>query len=91
MPLDRAICEKILILSVLIHERFPQKCKAVVLCYVVGCSRMVYPVAGREEAGPQETEESTSGKYEPLVHMNMVLTEEIRKTIAEAASEYLWD
>lgn len=51
---------------------------------------MVYPVAGVEEAGPQETEESTSGKYEPLVHMNTVLTEEIRKTIAEAASEYLW-
>ncbi|CAI8052647.1 General transcription factor IIH subunit 3, partial [Geodia barretti] len=47
---------------------------------------MVYPVAGREEAGLQETEETTSGKYEPLVHMNRVLTEEIRKTVTETAS-----
>ena len=50
---------------------------------------MVYPVAGREEAGLQETEETTSGKYEPLVHMNQVLSEEIRKTVAETASEPL--
>ena len=46
-------------------------------------------MAGREEAGLQETEETTSGKYEPLVHMNRVLTEEIRKTVAETASEPL--
>ena len=49
----------------------------------VGYSRMVYPVAGREEEEPGE---STSGKYEPLVHMNAVLSSEIHKTMAEAAS-----
>ena len=57
----------------------------------VGCSRMVYPVAGRDEAEllKETSEESMSGKYEPLVIMNSVLTEEIHKTMAEAASEHL--
>lgn len=55
---------------------------------------MVYPVAGREEeeAVSQDTaaaDSSTSGKYEPLVHMNTILTSEIHRTMAEAASELL--
>ena len=51
------------------------------------CSRMVYPVEGREEGGVQDLPEMTSGKYEPLVHMNALLNEEVRKTMAEVASE----
>ena len=49
----------------------------------VDCSQMVYPVAGREEADLQDLSQMTSGKYEPLVHMNALLSEEIRKTMAE--------
>ena len=60
---------------------------SVCVCVCVGCSRMVYPVADREGAGPRDLGDNTSGKYEPLVLMNTVLTEEIHKTMAEAASE----
>jgi hypothetical protein len=48
---------------------------------------MVYPVAGKEEASLQDPEQMSSGKYEPLVHMNALLGEEIRKTMAEIAGE----
>ena len=50
---------------------------------------MVYPVAGKEEADLQDSEQMSSGKYEPLVHMNALLSEEIRKTMAEVAGEYI--
>jgi transcription initiation factor TFIIH subunit 3 len=59
---------------------------AVCLCYPGG-SRMVYPVAGKEEASLQDPEQMSSGKYEPLVHMNALLGEEIRKTMAEIAGQ----
>jgi transcription initiation factor TFIIH subunit 3 len=48
---------------------------------------MVYPVAGKEEASLQDPEQMSSGKYEPLVHMNALLGEEIRKTMAEIAGQ----
>ena len=56
---------------------------------VIYCSRMVYPVASREEGGGEGGDESNgtmSGKYEPLVHMNTVLTEETKKTMADIAA-----
>ena len=48
---------------------------------------MVYPVASKKEANLEDPEQMNSGKYEPLVHMNTVLSEEIRKTMEEIASE----
>ena len=56
---------------------------------IIYCSRMVYPVVGKEEADLQDSEQMSSGKYEPLVHMNALLSEEIRKTMAEVAGEYV--
>ena len=48
---------------------------------------MVYPVASREEVNVHDLQdEMTSGKYEPLVHMNALLSEEVRKTMADITS-----
>ena len=54
---------------------------------LVGCSQMVYPVAGRDEVNPEDSALLMSGKYEPLVHMNAILSEEIRRALAAETSE----
>ena len=49
-------------------------------------SQMVYPVPGREEVTPHDAR-LMSGKYEPLVHMNVILGEEIQKAMASELSK----
>lgn len=48
---------------------------------------MVYPPVSAEEAGRRDLAEMTSGKYEPLVYMNALLSEEVQKTMTEVAGE----
>lgn len=50
---------------------------------------MVYPVTGMEEADHQDQSQTMSGKFEPLVHMNTLLSEQIRKTMSETAGRYM--
>lgn len=45
---------------------------------------MVYPVSGRQQLAMEDPRLKT-GKYEPLVHMNTVLCEEVQRVMANAA------
>lgn len=49
---------------------------------------MVYPVPGREEVAPHDPR-LMSGKYEPLVHMNAILNEEIQKAMASELGKFV--
>ena len=50
---------------------------------------MVYPVAGKEGSELHDVGDNNmaSGKYEPLVHMNTLLTEQVRQTMADTSSK----
>lgn len=62
------------------------------ICVVhVDCSQMLYPVLGKEEPDHQDQSQMMSGKYEPLVHMNALLSEQIRKAMSETAGKYVHD
>ena len=49
-------------------------------------SPIVYPVPGREQL-PTEDPRLQSGKYEPLVHMNAVLSEEVQRVMGTLAGK----
>lgn len=45
---------------------------------------MVYPVSGRQQLAMEDPRLKT-GKYEPLVHMNTILCEEVQRVMGTVA------
>lgn len=48
---------------------------------------MVYPVPGREKLDMDDPRLVT-GKFEPLVHLNAILSEEVQRAMAESAGDH---
>lgn len=66
------------------HLHFGISKRTILICYRSSHSDMVYPVSGRQQLAMEDPRLKT-GKYEPLVHMNTILCEEVQRVMSTVA------